>query len=218
MEQTFKKAASRRVGVAGCIGIVSLLGLATSAHAVTLFQIDASPSGAHLDLTGATNTTTDGAEVLSPNDVTISVVGASDFASGFANISPSGSASLNTLIFTPLSAAAFTGFSFRGQDAGSNQTIDVTVTDQANQTESFSFTQAKANQDFTRFGIIAAQPGETIKSVEIQNSGAGFKEAKQFEFTLAAVPEPASWAMMITGFGLVGAALRRGRTGAAVEA
>ncbi len=30
-------------------------------------------------------------------------------------------------------------------------------------------------------------------------------------FTLTAVPEPASWAMMIAGFGLVGGAMRRGR-------
>ncbi len=35
---------------------------------------------------------------------------------------------------------------------------------------------------------------------------------------VGAVPEPATWAMMITGFGLVGGAMRRRRTGAAVIA
>jgi hypothetical protein len=32
-------------------------------------------------------------------------------------------------------------------------------------------------------------------------------------FSAAAVPEPASWALMIGGFGLIGAAMRRRRTG-----
>ena len=36
--------------------------------------------------------------------------------------------------------------------------------------------------------------------------------------TAAAVPEPATWALLITGFGLVGVAARRRRTGAAVTA
>lgn len=35
--------------------------------------------------------------------------------------------------------------------------------------------------------------------------------ARDARFSAAAVPEPASWAMMIAGFGLAGAALRRGR-------
>ena len=50
----------------------------------------------------------------------------------------------------------------------------------------------------------------------------GVADAKQFRLQLAddggndpgggAVPEPASWAMMIVGFGGVGAAMRRRRT------
>lgn len=35
-----------------------------------------------------------------------------------------------------------------------------------------------------------------------------------FRVTITAVPEPASWAMMIAGFGLAGAAMRRKRTAA----
>ena len=55
-----------------------------------------------------------------------------------------------------------------------------------------------------------------IQSVRFYSNGAtvGFDN---FEFgTLTAVPEPASWAMMIAGFGLAGAAARRRREIAAI--
>jgi hypothetical protein len=62
--------------------------------------------------------------------------------------------------------------------------------------------------------------GETIKQVELAMSGGGFKEAKQFAFSLApgvtgAVPEPESWALMVLGMGVVGAGLRMRRSTAA---
>ena len=51
--------------------------------------------------------------------------------------------------------------------------------------------------------------GQKVTSVEFMSSG------NSFEFdniaTTSAVPEPATWAMMITGFGLAGAAMRRRR-------
>jgi hypothetical protein len=40
--------------------------------------------------------------------------------------------------------------------------------------------------------------------------------SQTYNFEVAAVPEPATWAMMIAGFGLAGAALRRRRTSTAV--
>ena len=80
-------------------------------------------------------------------------------------------------------------------------------------TQSFNFTEGNANQDFTRQGIVAATPGETIASIELQNSG-GFKEAKQFSFSLApgvtgGVPEPAAWSLMLLGIGAIGAHVAR---------
>lgn len=46
----------------------------------------------------------------------------------------------------------------------------------------------------------------------VQDTGSGMA-AYSFDFIIAAVPEPSSWAMMLTGFGLLGLALRRRRTG-----
>jgi hypothetical protein len=180
---------------------------AAPGHATALFGVDPNPGGTQLNLDNAKDVTDDAGMVVSKDDVMILVTGASDFAGGNATIKPSGSAPLTDLIFTPVDPTEFDSFSFRGQDNEADQAIDVIVTDQAGQTESFTDTVAKANQDFTRFGVIALQPGETIKSVELQNSG-GFKQAKQFDFDLAPIPEPSTWAMMLLGAGAVGAALR----------
>ena len=61
-------------------------------------------------------------------------------------------------------------------------------------------------------GCILAQSGNLFAGGETTtnfHSGGGF-QLRVNELTLAAaVPEPASWALMIAGFGLVGAAMRR---------
>jgi len=46
---------------------------------------------------------------------------------------------------------------------------------------------------------------------------AGAYDAFKFEGTLSSAPEPASWAMMIAGFGIVGGAMRSSRRNAAVN-
>ena len=49
--------------------------------------------------------------------------------------------------------------------------------------------------------------GQKVTSVEFSSSGNSF----EFDNISTAVPEPATWAMMITGFGLAGSAIRRRR-------
>ena len=56
-------------------------------------------------------------------------------------------------------------------------------------------------------------PGTFIGAVD--NVGFSFGQTSStFDFEVSAVPEPATWALMISGFGLAGAALRRRRTAA----
>ena len=56
----------------------------------------------------------------------------------------------------------------------------------------------------------SAALGAAIASVRIVNTAAnGFRIAAQSGYFENAVPEPATWAMMIGGFGLVGGAMRR---------
>jgi len=165
--------------------------------------------------------------VDSPDDVTISVKGKSDFANGFSNIKPADDdVKLKELVFTPVNGDAFSGFTFRGQDEEKNQSIELIVTDnQGDAPEDFFFTEPKANKDFGSLGISAIDPTvNTIRSIELINSG-GFKEAKQFTFTDSEfsvtggpTPEPATWATMLLGIGLVGGTLRVARRTRAAEA
>ena len=66
----------------------------------------------------------------------------------------------------------------------------------------FSFTRSLANT----VGQYNAVPG----------TGDGNDYAGNFRFTSATVPEPASWALMLGGFGLVGAGIRRRKPSIAV--
>ena len=43
----------------------------------------------------------------------------------------------------------------------------------------------------------------------VANANYTFATSRNIKFTLSAVPEPATWAMMLAGFGMVGAAMRR---------
>lgn len=184
------------------------------------FVIDNNDAGAKLFLNSAKDAASSTGNVGSQSGpiVNIDVSGNADFANGFANIKPSDDHLLTTITFTPADANAYASFSFRGQDVADNATIQVFITDnQGDPTQEIDFFQDKANQDFGAFGI-AATGSQTIKSVELFNA-TGFKEGKQFEFDLAAgVPEPATWAMLIFGVGMVGFAARRRTAGPVLSA
>jgi hypothetical protein len=190
-----------RIGsLIGAAALAALVG-AGSSQAATLFQLDPNPNGTKLFVDKASDASSSAGTVVSNDDVSILVSGKSNFANGFSTIKPAGDAELTTLIFTPTNPDEFDGFSFRVQD------------DQGNAPQTIAVSVAKANADFSAIGVIAALKGETIKSVELVNDG-GFKEAKQFEFNpinAAGVPEPATWAMMLVGFGGLGAVMRRRR-------
>lgn len=55
--------------------------------------------------------------------------------------------------------------------------------------------------------FFSAGAGERISGLRLTSTGVAF----EFDSFAANVPEPATWAMLITGFGLVGAASRRRR-------
>lgn len=204
------------------IASIAVLGFASSAQATALFEVDTNPSGTKLFLDRATDASSSFGNVISTDDVAISASGNADFKNGFSTIKPVKDGLLTTLTFTPTNPNAFGSFSFRGQDLDAGQVIDVIIQDnQGHAPVTITFTEGKANQDFTREGIIAAMPGETIKSIELVDSG-GFKEAKQFEFDAAdptavpaadptAVPEPATWLMMLAGIFGLGAMTRAAR-------
>jgi hypothetical protein len=195
-------------------------GVAVAGSAQAAFIVESPPtSKPHLNLTAAKDTTSSTGTVVTANDVLIQTNVDANFASGFSTIKPVKGQLLTDLIFTPTNPNLFTDFTFRGQDIAANQTIDVVVTDENGVTQTLPFSEGKANEDFGRQGIIANLAGETIKSVELVDSG-GFEEAKQFSFSFAGavVPEPATWAMMLMGLGTMGAAMRARRRNASSAA
>jgi hypothetical protein len=95
-------------------------------------------------------------------------------------------------------------FRLFGGDATS---ANFTLTDNAGQVFSFD------NQAITgdgRFGFQAIN-GQTIARVSFTVNGTGIQEVRQIRVgpAVTPIPEPTTWAMMLGGFGLLGAAARR---------
>jgi hypothetical protein len=115
-------------------------------------------------------------------------------AADFSSFALSGGGSFGGIAFSSLTSAAVT--LYQGAFIAYDITAAVTINGKAS-----TINLSKAN-------------GTTITIGDDTYSGAfGFTNVTlgQAAAAAAAVPEPASWAMMIGGFGLVGAAMRRQR-------
>ena len=80
---------------------------------------------------------------------------------------------------------------------------------------SLNFAVRDGNQAFSQYVQFAATAGETIRSLSFTN----VPNVDAFEvanFTVTAVPEPATWGLMLVGFGMVAGAARYRRRGAKV--
>lgn len=117
--------------------------------------------------------------------------------------------SLDTARFFLTDGGSFTEAEFNLFNAAQG-TNSVTITVNGTQTETFSLGNG---QNF--FGIRATD-GDVITSIAFDTNGAGVADLRQVRvggFT-APVPEPATWAMMLGGFGLLGVSMRRRRRAA----
>ena len=79
----------------------------------------------------------------------------------------------------------------------------------------FSFAQVLANPE-TRGGDVNIGSGSYRVTFNGTSAGANGSFGGSVAFAAAAVPEPATWGMMILGMGMVGASLRRRNTKVAV--
>lgn len=83
---------------------------------------------------------------------------------------------------------------------------------------SLGFPIADGSVDFRQAVQFNALPGDFITSISFSNSTTvdSFAAGNFFAITrsIAPVPEPSAWTLMISGFGMVGAAMRRRRSAA----
>lgn len=155
------------------------------------------------------------------DDVDITTRGLiSTLGNGFGTIKgvDSGTDFFDQITFTPTNLIHPDGIMVRGQlgnvDPHSNLkggTVFIAVTDVNNQTTDLSFNVSKLDKDWGDVLIEAIGDKDPIKFVTFSTGpGQYFEEVKQIEFSgVGGVPEPAEWAMLLTGFFTLGWLIRR---------
>ncbi len=110
-----------------------------------------------------------------------------------------------TLTFT--SPVTYLSFLWGSPDTYNRLSLTTNVATYAFDVANLNFAVRDGNQAFSQYVQFAASAGETISSVSFTNLPAtdAFETAN---FAISAVPEPATWAMMLVGFAMVGATAR----------
>jgi len=139
-----------------------------------------------------------------------------------------GGNNFDSLVFTfhaPIYAFAFDDVDLSG---GTFEYANVIVTLANNTVHQYSFTDP--DFDFATAAFFGYSSATALKSVEVWSSdnpgdAPGIRPNLVDNLAISriatpegGVPEPASWALMITGFGLAGAAMRKRRSSAAAHA
>lgn len=190
---------------------MALLGVAQPAYAAVTFGDQTVNNGTVLDnvllddqqtgnpVTGTTNQGATGITFTSATDTLLTQ------ASGQAVITAVDGL-LNSVTFFLTNGWTFTNFEFNLQ--GSETPLqDVTLHTNLQDHVYNNFDSNGANW------AGAASNGEVFTSVTWTTNGSGYDAMKQIRLGgfAPAVPEPSTWAMMLIGFGAIGAFMRRGK-------
>ena len=130
-------------------------------------------------------------------------------SNGQARIEAADGAYNSLTFFLSNSTLGFTAAEFN-LNAATNGNATISATDQRGDIFTQTFAVGSNGQNFFN---LTSNSGEIIKQVRI-NTTANLSDTRQIRLggvTRAAVPEPASWAMMIFGMGAIGAAMRSRR-------
>jgi hypothetical protein len=125
---------------------------------------------------------------------------------------PNDTLALTNLTFQLAGLATFNNLEFNLFGANAGATASFTITDNEGQVFTFNNLALGNGENFFGFqGIL----GETIRTVSVTSAG-GFLDMRQVRLdqsTVQAVPEPATWAMFLIGFGAVGYSMRSRKVG-----
>jgi hypothetical protein len=113
---------------------------------------------------------------------------------------------LTQLTFSILSGFSAAEFNLEN---GSPSSFQVTLTNSLGEILTQTFNGLQGSNVF----YMVAPSGQTYTSASFTSLGGGFNDLKQLRVitAAAAVPEPATWALMLLGFGGMGVAMRRTR-------
>jgi hypothetical protein len=139
--------------------------------------------------------------------VTGTTAGGTDLFSALSGtISGSGS-NITSLDFSVAGGGLYNNFILDLISTGAAGTLSLQITDDANEFFSTNFAFGNGNNFFTILGI----NGESIRTVSV--TGGSFTSVRSIRAALVsngtALPEPATWTMMLMGFGAIGFAMRR---------
>lgn len=203
----------KKLLMAGAV-CVAALASAASANAAVMFNF--TPGGASPTSGYTLINTFDTADGIVGSGYQIKVPPADDNGAPPANSVPSGTPYLSVLsggmaTITFNSAVSAFQFDWGSIDTYNTLTINSTGQDPVIVPGSNFINPANGDQVspgtnglFTVWGT----SGETFNSVTFSSTGNSFEVDN---LAVSAVPEPGAWALMISGFGLMGAALRRRR-------
>jgi hypothetical protein len=133
-------------------------------------------------------------------------------ANGAAAISASDNI-LENLTFTLLGGATFTSAFFNITPLNGQQNAFETASAIFTFSDGSTSIQALAGNGNNQFGVTDGSPGISSVSFLSQGAGLGVDSFRQLRLggVVSVVPEPATWVMMLLGFGLVGGVIRRSR-------
>ena len=167
--------------------------------------IDGAVGDTGLTILGHTNITHVGV-TYDGNGETLEVLG-----TGQSQLSGDGDGLLNGMSYYLTDGGLFNNTEFKISDA--TDTVDFTVTDDAGDVFHFD----DITMDPSGFIAFRGIDGESIRNVSfLVDNGGTFEEFRQLRLDVTPIPEPATWAMMLTGFGLIGGAIRRRRSTATI--
>lgn len=194
------------------LAVASALALAAATPASAAIIITASPGAVQPSENVLANTSMTGTTVMGTTNQTGSAVSiqsnealTSTSSNGQSRFSAADGSALDLGTIFLTAGGTFTQAEFNLFNAASDtSSVAITVN---------GVTQTFALGNGQNFFGFSATGGDTISSISFNTNGSGVADLRQLRVggVAAAVPEPATWALMLLGFGAIGASLRRRR-------
>jgi hypothetical protein len=155
-------------------------------------------------LTGGSVATLTGGEVYNSDMPFADLPAGSVFGNNFLAVGPTAGQPALLAFTSPLT---YLSFLWGSPDTYNVLTVNTNLSSYEYTANGLGFPTTDGNQNVSQYVQFATSAGETISSLSFSNS-VPMDAFETANYSVTAVPEPATWAMMMVGFGMVGAAAR----------